>query len=135
MAKRGFTLLELIIVIIIIGILGSLGFTQYTKVVEKGRTAEAKTILGSIRTAQQAYFFETGNYSSNISNLAIDAPTTCPANGTYYFSYEINNASTSGFTATANRCTTGGKNPPAPDPGYDITLNAAGAWGGTAGYY
>lgn len=44
--KKGFTLLELIVVIIIIGILATLGFTQYTKVVEKGRTAEAKSVLG-----------------------------------------------------------------------------------------
>ncbi|MBU0547795.1 MAG: prepilin-type N-terminal cleavage/methylation domain-containing protein, partial [Candidatus Omnitrophica bacterium] len=35
--RKGFTLIELIVVIIIVGILASVGMTQYTKVVEKGR--------------------------------------------------------------------------------------------------
>ena len=52
--KHGFTLIEIVVVIIIVGIFSCLGFTQYTKVVEKGRTAEAKSILGALRTAQRA---------------------------------------------------------------------------------
>jgi len=42
MTRKGFTLLELIVVIIILGILASLGFSQYIKMVEKGRSAEAR---------------------------------------------------------------------------------------------
>ncbi|MDD5130223.1 MAG: prepilin-type N-terminal cleavage/methylation domain-containing protein, partial [Candidatus Omnitrophica bacterium] len=44
--KKGFTLVELIIVVIIVGILASIGLTQYNKVVEKSRAAEARMILG-----------------------------------------------------------------------------------------
>ncbi len=50
--KRGFTLLELIIVIVVIGLLASIGVTEYFKVVERSRGSEAKSVLGSIRTAQ-----------------------------------------------------------------------------------
>lgn len=46
--KKGFTLLELIIVIIIIGILATLGLTQYARMVERGRGAEARQLLGNI---------------------------------------------------------------------------------------
>ena len=62
--KKGFTLLELIVVVIIVGVLGSLGFAQYTKVVEKSRTAEAKAILGALRSAQEAYRLQYGGYTA-----------------------------------------------------------------------
>jgi prepilin-type N-terminal cleavage/methylation domain-containing protein len=42
MTKKGFTLLELIVVIVIIGVLATLGLTQYASMVERGRSAEAK---------------------------------------------------------------------------------------------
>jgi len=126
--KRGFTLLELIVVIIIIGILGTLGFTQYSKVVEKGRAAEAKVILGQIRSAQAAYNLENGAYTTAITDLAVEVPTSCTA--THYFTYGV-----SGTAGTATRCTSGGKSPVF-GTAYTITLNyATGAWGGSAGYY
>ena len=64
MNRKGFTLLELVVVVIILGILATLGFTQYTKMVEKGRTAEAKMILGQIRTAQVAYNQQFGGFTT-----------------------------------------------------------------------
>lgn len=125
--KKGFTLLELIVVIVILGILATLGFTQYTKMVEKGRTAEARTILGQIRSSQMAYYQEYGSYGSAVGDLPVDAPTSCT--GTHYFSYA---SSTS--TSTATRCTASGKAPQA-SAAYSITLTHAGAFGGSAGYY
>ncbi|MFA4984104.1 MAG: prepilin-type N-terminal cleavage/methylation domain-containing protein [Candidatus Omnitrophota bacterium] len=126
--RQGFTLLELIIVIIIIGILATLGFSQYTRLVERGRTAEAKSILGQIRTAQAVYELEYGDYSSDISNISIDAPSGCTT--THYFSY-----SGDATAATASRCSSGGKTPDS-SAGYVITLNySTGAFGGSAGYY
>ena len=128
--KKGFTLLELIVVIIIIGVLASIGFSQYTKMVEKGRTAEAKTVLGQLRSAEVAYYQEYGVYTATLSNLATDAPSaTCVA--TNYFTY----AADATTTATATRCTgTNGKTPGAASV-YSVTLNYDGTFGGTAGYY
>ena len=64
---RSFTLLELIIVIIIIGILAVLGFTQYGRMVERSRGAEAKAILGDIRKLAYAYRMEHGNLGGLIT--------------------------------------------------------------------
>ena len=124
--KKGFTLIELIVVIIIVGILASVGLTQYTKVVEKGRAAEARLILGSLRTAEIAENMENGAYQG-VANLDVAAPTDCSAT-THYFSYSCDNTG----TCTATRCTSGGKTPSGPS--YTKTLAVSGVWGGSAGY-
>jgi prepilin-type N-terminal cleavage/methylation domain-containing protein len=125
--KKGFTLIELIIVIIIIGILASLGFTQYGKTIEKGRTAEAKAVLGALRTAETTYNQQNSTYTTSLDSLDVAAPTSCVS--THYFSYSVGASA-----GTATRCTSGGKTPTG--PAYSVTLDyAAGTWGGTAGYY
>jgi type IV pilus assembly protein PilE len=126
--KKGFTLLELIVVIIILGIMATLGFTQYVKMIEKGRTAEAKMVLAVFRKAQLGYYQEYAAYGAAVVNLYIDAPTACVS--THYFTYS---SATTGIT-TANRCTSGGKTP-ASGTAYSINLGADAAWGGTAGYF
>jgi prepilin-type N-terminal cleavage/methylation domain-containing protein len=125
--KKGFTLIELIVVIIIVGILASVGMTQYTKVVEKGRAAEARLILGSLRTAEVAYYMEEGSYAA-VSDLGVAAPTACTS--THYFSYACN--SSTGL-CTATRCTASGKSPQA-SSSYTKTVDVDGTWGGSAGY-
>lgn len=132
--KKGFTLLELIVVIIIIGILATLGVTQYTKVIEKGRTAEAKMILGQIRTAQEARKLEYGSYTTDTTNLAVGDANfpwdTCKT--THYFKYTVGST-----TATATRCTTGerGKTPDFSGTAYAIILDyATGEFSSPSGY-
>jgi len=127
--KKGFTLLELIVVIIIIGILATLGLTQYTTVVEKGRSAEAKSILGEVRTIEIAYNQENGAYGS-ITAIPVSVASNCTQT-THYFSYAV-----SSNVATATRCTgTTGKQPGGATAST-ITLNFdTGAFGGSSGYY
>jgi len=130
--KKGFTLLELIVVIIIIGILGTLGFTQYSKVIERGRSAEARAILGTLRTAENAYFLDKGNYTASLTGLAVDvgSATVCDATNTAnYFMYGLTAPTNTTFNATATRCTTGGKSPVG-TTAYTITIDQAGNWTG-----
>ncbi len=122
--RSGFTLLELIVVIIIIGVLAALGFVQYTSMVEKGRKAEARTLLGSLRTIQFAYFEENGVYG-DLGQIGTPAPAGCQ--GSHYFSYACVGAASG--VCTASRCTANGKAPQHP-VGYSITLAPDGTWGG-----
>ena len=54
--KKGFTLIELLVVVLIIGILSSIALPQYTVAVEKARSAEALTMIGSIKKAVDVYW-------------------------------------------------------------------------------
>ncbi|MDD5155263.1 MAG: prepilin-type N-terminal cleavage/methylation domain-containing protein [Candidatus Omnitrophica bacterium] len=133
--KRSFTLLELIVVIVILGILATLGFTQYTKVVERGRTAEAKAILGQLRTAQMAYKLTYGDYTDAIANLAVNVPTSCTSTHYFYYGgYYVSTACGGEVYAYAKRCTANGKTPNGPSE-YTMRLCLdAGTWNSDAGY-
>jgi len=125
--KKGFTLVELIIVVIIVGILASLGLTQYNKVVEKSRAAEARMILGTLRSAEIAAAYD-GSYQT-VANLGVGAPdATCLS--THFFSYAC---ATATGTCTATRCTAGGK-PQQGTAAWTKTLDINGTWGGSSGY-
>ncbi len=70
--KRGFTLIEVLIVVIILGILATIAIPQFTSMVKRARLAEAWTGLGAVRTAQAIYKMEAsdGNYADDIADLA-----------------------------------------------------------------
>lgn len=130
--KKGFTLLELMMVILIVTILSAVGLIQFIKMVEKNRTAEAKRILGNIRVAEQTYFLNNSVYTTSMDAIVHGAPTSCVP--THYFSYTVNAASANDFTAVATRCSvgSGGKEPGVVESAvYTITVDAVGTWAGT----
>jgi type IV pilus assembly protein PilE len=120
--RKGFTLLEIIVVLIILGIIATLGFTQYTRVIEKGRTSEAKANLGTIRTMAVSQYQETGSYPDNSYLSGVLGLPTSSCNSSYYYRYQIN--STNG-TGSAIRCTSGGKQPDS-STAYTLSLTTAG---------
>ncbi len=109
---NGFTLLELIIVIIIVGILAVLGLTQYTTVTEKGRSGEAKGMLGALRKAELAYYLENTAYATDITQLSVSAPTSCSPSHYFWYVYHAADCECNGKPSVrAARCTSGGKPP------------------------
>ncbi len=59
-ARSGFTIIELMIVAAIIGVVSAIAIPNFLRYQSNAKTAEAKTNLGALRVAEEAYFSEHG---------------------------------------------------------------------------
>jgi type IV pilus assembly protein PilA len=63
-SRKGFTLIELMIVVAIIGILAAIAIPNFLKFQAKSKQSEAKTNLKGIYTAETGYFGENNSYGT-----------------------------------------------------------------------
>lgn len=84
----GFTLIELFVVIIIVGILSVIALPSFLNQSNKARQSEAKTYVGSMNRAQQAYYLENTSFSNSFDFLGLGVDTTTQA-----YEYDITLAS------------------------------------------
>ncbi|TAM42072.1 prepilin-type N-terminal cleavage/methylation domain-containing protein [bacterium] len=128
LSTKSFTLIELIVVIIIVGILAALGISQYSKMVEKGREAEAKSGLGLMRTLVREYRLANGsiagasNADVGVGPNADQLPDSCKA--THWFRFQLFTGVDS-WAVAAFRCMSGGKTPSYP-AGYTVAFQSDG---------
>jgi len=108
--RKGFTLLELLIVVIVIGILATIAIPQFLTSLEKARVGKAKNALGLISHALKMHRAEYDSYVN----------ATIGVNGTLHnyidlhqvdadddWGYAITNASATTFIVTATKNATG----------------------------
>ena len=74
--KKGFTLIEILVVVLIIGILAAIALPQYKESVEKSIMQEAIVNLKAIANANEIFYMTNGRYANyfEIEQLDIEIP-------------------------------------------------------------
>ena len=108
--KKGFTLLELLIVLVIIGVIAGLMFPVLTSQIEKSRAQEAVTALGTVKEKMAQYYNTNGSYVGAIlgvtgtGNIGFN-PNTTAGGQTAQFSYVLSNVQATTGAAPTWTCT------------------------------
>ncbi len=64
--RRGFTIIEIMVVVVIIGILASIALFQYNKIIDKAKIVSLKANMHSLEISIELYATDNGgNYPSN----------------------------------------------------------------------
>jgi type IV pilus assembly protein PilA len=96
--SEGFTLIELLVVIIIIGILSAIALPSFLSQAAKAKQTEAKSFVGAVNRAQQAFRMENQQFAGNgnIADLQLGVPTQ-----TEYYGYSLSAAAATQTTVSA----------------------------------
>jgi type IV pilus assembly protein PilA len=132
--RKGFTLVELMVVILIVGILAAVAIPLMQGRIDKAKWSEANATAGTIRTAIRAYAAETSVATAQglIGNDLSDGPTQSAlgfsandCEGTYFESDDYTITAVDG-TGIATITVTGGSKTDSPSGSY--RLNVDGTW-------
>lgn len=88
LGEKGFTLIELLVVIIIIGILAAVALPSLLSQTNRAKASEARSTLGAIARAQEAYYLENSNFTTGLGLLGIGVNTSSTAAAPAKFYYQ-----------------------------------------------
>jgi prepilin-type N-terminal cleavage/methylation domain-containing protein len=115
--RKGFTLIELMIVVVIIGILAAIAIPKFNNASARAKEKEADGILKQIYTLQNTYFAEHGAFATSLGTPGLTE-----------VGWEDPSASLKHYTLPATFDPSAGVCMPATGTGYnDRSINANGA--------
>lgn len=71
--KKGFSLLELIVVLTVIGIIGTFGYSKFTEVMMEAKSEQLSNQLNKIEVGLNQYYSELGTYPLDVHWLVADS--------------------------------------------------------------
>ena len=99
--KKGFTLVELVIVIIIVGILSIVAVPIYKGYTDRAKESEGKALLGSINTAEKVYFAENNKFLGVTESTNTNAALSLDSRANkYYKTFTVTASASTGDSAT-----------------------------------
>ena len=130
-SRKGFTLIELMVVILIVGILAAVAIPIMRGRIDSAKWSEGKAAAGAIRTAARAFCGEKGsNWGGNwlTVDLAILGFSSADLDGKYFTAAAYGVAFTAYDTYTIAVTAVNSTSADKPTVPAVVTLNQAGAW-------
>ena len=98
--RKGFTLIELMIVVAIIGILAAIAIPQFNNYRRRGQDASAQSALKNLGLAQETFFVDNGTYTTDLNQLTLSGFRKDPR-VSYLLPITLGSGNTASFVAKA----------------------------------
>jgi type IV pilus assembly protein PilE len=96
--RRGFSLIEMMIVLVMVGVLSAVAYPSYTAQVAKGRRADGKQALLELAQRMERFYSERGTYAGAALGSSGIYASTSPSG---YYTLSIATQTADGFKITA----------------------------------
>ena len=122
--RKGFTLIEILIVVVIVAILAAISVPIYVEYVKSARASDAKTTINAIWQAAQVFYQDKGTWPATVEDLSNEKYLEISQSTALQWTFQIVGSPPITITATSTEQMRGGA-------GNQVTYNIQdGTWFG-----